>query len=58
MLNRLLEAKEKIKERGLKSPDMADALALTFAFPVNVQRINHIKNYLTEEEELDNLRRF
>ncbi|MBE6421551.1 MAG: terminase [Elusimicrobium sp.] len=29
-----LEAKEKIKERCGKSPDLADALALTFAFPV------------------------
>ncbi|MBQ9200686.1 MAG: terminase family protein [Lachnospiraceae bacterium] len=31
---KVLEPKEKIKERGLKSPDMADALALTFAAPV------------------------
>ncbi len=30
----LLEAKDKIKERGLPSPDLADALALTFAYPV------------------------
>lgn len=30
----LLEAKEKLKERGLRSPDLADALALTFAHPV------------------------
>ena len=30
----MLEPKEKIKERGLRSPDMADALALTFAAPV------------------------
>lgn len=29
-----LEPKEKIKERCGKSPDLADALALTFAFPV------------------------
>lgn len=29
-----LESKEKIKERTGKSPDLADALALTFAFPV------------------------
>ncbi len=29
-----LEAKEDIKKRGLPSPDMADALALTFAYPV------------------------
>ena len=31
---KVLEPKEKIKERGLRSPDMADALALTFAAPV------------------------
>ena len=29
-----LESKEKIKERLGKSPDIADALALTFALPV------------------------
>ena len=31
---KVLEPKEKLKERGLRSPDMADSLALTFAFPV------------------------
>lgn len=30
----VLEKKEEIKKRGLRSPDCADALALTFAFPV------------------------
>ncbi|TDX30767.1 hypothetical protein DFO67_10422 [Modicisalibacter xianhensis] len=29
-----LESKDSIKDRGMKSPDVADALALTFAFPV------------------------
>jgi hypothetical protein len=29
-----LEAKEAMKKRGLSSPDIADALALTFAYPV------------------------
>jgi hypothetical protein len=29
-----LEPKEKIKEKIGKSPDLADSLALTFAFPV------------------------
>ena len=29
-----LERKEKMRARGLASPDLADALALTFAFPV------------------------
>lgn len=30
----LLEKKEDMKKRGLRSPDRADALALTFAYPV------------------------
>jgi hypothetical protein len=30
----LLEKKEDMRKRGLESPDIADALALTFAFPV------------------------
>lgn len=29
-----LESKEKMRKRGIKSPDLGDALALTFAFPV------------------------
>lgn len=33
----LLEKKEDMKKRGLKSPDRADALALTFAYPVSKQ---------------------
>lgn len=32
----LLEKKEDMAKRGLPSPDRADALALTFAYPVNV----------------------
>ncbi len=31
-----LEKKEDMKKRGLRSPDLADALALTFAYPVAV----------------------
>ena len=30
----VLEKKEDMKKRGLASPDLADALALTFAYPV------------------------
>jgi hypothetical protein len=30
-----LERKEDLKKRGLRSPDLADALALTFAEPVS-----------------------
>ena len=29
-----LQKKEDMKKRGLASPDMADALAMTFAYPV------------------------
>ena len=29
-----LESKDKLRDRGLPSPDLADALALTFAYPV------------------------
>ncbi len=32
-----LEKKEDMKKRGVKSPDKADALALTYAFPVQVR---------------------
>lgn len=31
---KFVEPKKEMKKRGLKSPDVADALALTFAFPV------------------------
>ena len=34
-----LESKEKVKERCGKSPDLADALALTFAAPVRPKNI-------------------
>jgi Terminase large subunit, T4likevirus-type, N-terminal len=39
-----LEAKEKIKERVGKSPDLADALALTFAYPVSPRNKEKAKN--------------
>lgn len=35
----VLEAKEHMKARGVDSPDRADALAMTFAIPVNVHHI-------------------
>lgn len=31
----VLESKDHLKERGLRSPDLADALALTWAYPVH-----------------------
>lgn len=33
-----LESKDELKSRGLPSPDLGDALALTFAFPVRKER--------------------
>ena len=33
----LLESKQDAKKRGIKSPDRADSLALTFAYPVKKQ---------------------
>ena len=46
----VLEPKEKLKERGLRSPDMADALALTFAFPLRAMTARPIRR-ITEIEE-------
>jgi hypothetical protein len=34
----VIESKEKMKARGLRSPDSADAVALTFAVPMNAGR--------------------
>jgi hypothetical protein len=34
-----LESKEQMRSRGLASPNRADALAITFAFPVAAKRI-------------------
>ena len=40
--NRLqLESKDDIKKRGGRSPDLGDALALTFAFPVAAKKLGH-----------------
>ena len=48
---KVLEPKEKLKERGLRSPDLADALALTFAAPVHPQRVRRIEpTRLTDED--------
>lgn len=34
----VLESKDELKSRGLPSPDLGDALALTFAYPVHKER--------------------
>ena len=45
----VLESKESMKERGLDSPDDADALALTFAQPVFAKRpVVEQKRYVTD----------
>ena len=45
----ILEPKDDIKKRGLPSPDLGDALALTFAFPVSkrnpFKRTTHAMHY-------------
>lgn len=38
--NILLESKEDMKDRGLRSPDTADAIALTFAGPVKARQMD------------------
>lgn len=43
----VLESKEDMKKRGLASPDLADALALTFAFPVQ-RKPRQLVNVLTQ----------
>lgn len=40
-----LESKEDLKKRGLPSPDLADALALTFAEPVRHPGLGASRNY-------------
>ena len=42
-----LERKEKMRARGLASPDLADALALTFAAPV--VRQEYVPDYRNNE---------
>ena len=39
-----MESKEDMKKRGVRSPDEADALALTFALPVSALEANSKKN--------------
>lgn len=40
-----LESKDDMKRRGVSSPNLADALALTFAFPVNNNLNHRYSNY-------------
>lgn len=46
---RLIESKEDAKKRGIKSPDFADSLALTFAEPVlEMPDLSALDNYTTD----------
>ncbi len=45
----VLEAKEKLKQRGLRSPDLADALALTFAHPVAPRALTQAPAFATAD---------
>lgn len=46
----LLEKKKDMKKRGLQSPDIADALALTYAYPVEAKSIQEQEEDRHEEE--------
>ena len=50
-----LERKEDAKKRGIASPDLADAIALTYAMPVMPTRAgyNNEANMMTEYEPYD-----
>ena len=49
-----LEKKDDMKKRGLASPDIADALALTFAFPVAPGwDLPPVQEYCVTEYDLD-----
>lgn len=52
-----LESKEDMRKRGIKSPDLADALALTFAYPVgNPQsKTEATKQVMQEFNKLQNI---
>ena len=46
----LLESKKDMKKRGVKSPDIADALALTYAYPVEARSIVEAEEQRQDEE--------
>lgn len=49
-----LESKEQMKKRGIRSPDCADALAFTFAFPQVNNMINNEKQYAKIGNSINN----
>jgi hypothetical protein len=55
--NRLfLEKKEDMKKRGLRSPDLADAVALTFAEPVAVPAMGAARPVVRQSDPLGDYR--
>lgn len=50
-----LESKDEMKKRGCRSPDIADALALTFAAPV-AKRSEYAGSSLNKRREYDSIR--
>ena len=45
-----LEAKEDMAKRGLRSPDIGDALALTFAYPVRDDKLRSMRRERRSKE--------
>lgn len=51
----MVEGKDEMEKRGLESPDRAEGLALTFAFPVRGKEQNTRKGNRTKAEDYDAL---
>lgn len=47
----MLESKKALKKRGEPSPDLADALALTFAYPVPQRTMKSLWGHLTGQQQ-------
>jgi hypothetical protein len=45
----LIESKDDLRKRGMKSPDTADALALTFYVGDYMQGGGYVPNYMPDE---------
>lgn len=54
----ILESKEELKKRGANSPDIADALALTFAFPVHEADSKFSRSKMTQLKDYDPMEAF
>lgn len=46
----VLESKQDMKKRGVRSPDEADALALTFAEPVVTKRTSYVRKFSAADQ--------